>query len=71
MLCYYVVVVLLNVTRKGTSIMTTVITNPVRTSRLDALRRRMGSWAFVRYLKNQGVPFETALFIVTGKREVR
>jgi len=51
--------------------MTTVITNPVRTSRLDALRRNMGDWAFVRYLRNQGVQFETALFIVTGKREVR
>lgn len=51
--------------------MTTVITNPVRTSRLVALRRRMGDWSFVRYLRNQGVPFETALFIVTGKREVR
>lgn len=50
--------------------MTTVITT-VRTSRLDALRCRMGDWAFVRYLRNQGVPFETALFIVTGKREVR
>lgn len=48
--------------------MTTVIANPVRTSRLSTLRRRMGSWAFVRYLKNQGVPFETALFIVTGRR---
>lgn len=51
--------------------MTTTIANPVRTSRLSMLRRRMGSWAFVRYLRNQGVPFETALFIVTGKREAR
>jgi len=51
--------------------MTTVIANPARTSRLVALHRRMGSWAFVRYLRNQGVQFETALFIVTGKREVR
>ena len=48
--------------------MTTIITSPVRTSRLDALRRQIGSWAFVRYLRNQGVPFETALFIVTGRR---
>ena len=48
--------------------MTTVITTPVRTSRLVALHRRMGSWSFVRYLKNQGVQFETALFIVTGRR---
>jgi hypothetical protein len=48
--------------------MTTVITNPARTSRLVALHRRMGTWAFVRYLKNQGVQFETALFIVTGRR---
>ena len=53
------------------SIMTTVIANPARTSRLVSLHRQMGAWAFVRYLKNQGVPFETALFIVTGKREVR
>ena len=51
--------------------MTTTITNPVRTSRLVALQRRMGSWAFVRYLRNQGVSLETTLFIVTGKREVR
>jgi hypothetical protein len=51
--------------------MTTVIANPARTSRLQALRRRMGTWAFVRYLRNQGVQFETALFIVTGKREAR
>ena len=48
--------------------MTTVIATPVRTSRLSMLRRRMGAWAFVRYLKNQGVQFETALFIVTGRR---
>jgi len=48
--------------------MTTVIANPVRTSRLSMLHRRMGSWAFVRYLRNQGVPFETTLFIVTGRR---
>jgi len=48
--------------------MTTFIANPVRTSRLVALHRRMGDWSFVRYLKNQGVPFETALFIVTGRR---
>lgn len=48
--------------------MTTTITSPVRTSRLVSLQRRMGSWAFVRYLKNQGVPFETTLFIVTGRR---
>ena len=48
--------------------MTTVITNPVRTSRLVALRRQMGSWAFVRYLRNQGVSLETTLFIVTGRR---
>ena len=51
--------------------MTTTITNPVRTSRLNMLRRRMGSWAFVRYLRNQGISLETTLFIVTGKREVR
>jgi len=51
--------------------MTTTISNPVRTSRLVALHRRMGSWAFVRYLRNQGVSLETTLFIVTGKREVR
>jgi len=48
--------------------MTTIIASPVRTSRLTMLQRRMGSWAFVRYLRNQGVPFETALFIVTGRR---
>ncbi len=48
--------------------MTTVIANPVRTSRLNMLRRRMGDWSFTRYLKNQGVPFETTLFIVTGRR---
>jgi hypothetical protein len=48
--------------------MTTVIANPVRTSRLSMLHRRMGPWAFVRYLRNQGVQFETALFIVTGRR---
>lgn len=48
--------------------MTTVIANPVRTSRLVALQRQMGPWAFVRYLRNQGVPFETTLFIVTGRR---
>jgi hypothetical protein len=48
--------------------MTTTIANPVRTSRLAALHRRMGPWAFVRYLRNQGVQFETALFIVTGRR---
>jgi hypothetical protein len=46
-------------------------TSPVRTSRLTMLQRRMGTWAFVRYLRNQGVPFETTLFIVTGRREVR
>ena len=51
--------------------MTTTIANPVRTSRLVALHRRMGSWAFVRYLRNQGVSLETTLFIATGKREVR
>lgn len=46
--------------------MTTVIHNPRRTSRLAMLHRRMGTWAFTRYLRNQGVPFETALFIVCG-----
>jgi hypothetical protein len=51
--------------------MTTTIANPVRTSRLAALHRRMGPWAFVRYLRNQGVPFETTMFIVTGRRGVR
>jgi hypothetical protein len=51
--------------------MTTTITSPVRTSRLMSLRRRMGTWAFTRYLRNQGVSFETTLFIVTGRREVR
>lgn len=48
--------------------MTTIIAIPVRTSRLMSLRHRMGAWAFTRYLRNQGVPLETALFIVTGKR---
>jgi len=48
--------------------MTTIIVNPVRTSRLVSLHRRMGSWAFVRYLRNQGVSLETTLFIVTGRR---
>jgi hypothetical protein len=51
--------------------MATVIATPARTSRLVSLHRRMGSWAFVRYLKNQGVSLETTLYIVTGKREVR
>jgi hypothetical protein len=51
--------------------MTTTIHNPLRTSRLTMLQRRMGTWAFVRYLRNQGVPLETTLFIVTGRREVR
>jgi hypothetical protein len=48
--------------------MTTVIATPARTSRLVALHRRMGSWAFVRYLRNQGVSLETTLYIVTGRR---
>jgi len=47
------------------------MTTVIRTSRLSMLRRRMGNWAFVRYLRNQGVPLETTLFIVTGRREVR
>jgi len=46
---------------------TTIDHAVIRRSRLAALRRNMGDWAFTRYLKNQGVSLETALFIMTGR----
>ena len=33
--------------------------------------QRMGAWSFVRYMRIMGVPFDTALFICTGRRAPR